>query len=374
MTSRWPMRLISAVLTFWFARLGFARRKRSDEIRKVLVAHHLLLGDTILLAPLLKKLRTRFSDAQIVVTCRPAYLTLFENCPYGVTAIPFDPRNVSTFRNLYQHRGFDLAILPGDNRFSWLARALDARWIVAFRGANSAYKNWLIDEFRDFPIQPMAWGDLLAAQLLDGPAPKPFATGEWSSPSIGNFRLPDQPYCVLHIGARTSLRLWAPEKWQQLIQWLEERKILPIITSGPGEAHLIAEVDPEKRHLSYPGDLSLAELWRLFASARFLICPDTGVSHLAKLTGVPAVTLYGPGSAVLFGAGLFWHNSRYRAVTISDFPCRNQNLVFGRIVPWAGHCARTTKQCASPRCMATIDVEMVSMAAKEFIQYAASVP
>ncbi|HWA13808.1 MAG TPA: heptosyltransferase, partial [Burkholderiales bacterium] len=156
MPSRWPIRLLSFGLAAWFGRLGLRRRSRPSNPRRILIAHHLLLGDTILLAPLLKKLRVAHPAADIVMTCRPAFVPLYESRPYGVKAMAFDPRDVATFRPLFRERGFDLALLPADNRFSWLARALDARWIVAFEGDRPAYKNWLVDEFRAYPDHAMA--------------------------------------------------------------------------------------------------------------------------------------------------------------------------------------------------------------------------
>ena len=368
MKSRWPTRLLSAALVLWYGRLGFARRKPPAVVNRILVAHHLLLGDTVLLAPLLKKIRGRYPGAEVVMTCRAAYLSIFDMRPYGVSAIVFDPRDVRSFFELFRNRGFDLAILPGDNRFSWLARALDARWVVAFNGDRSGYKNWLIDEFRDFPNRPMALADLMAEQLFDGPAPLPFALGEWRPPTARKFSLPEKPFWVFHLGARTPLRHWAPEKWRHLIQDVEKNGICPVLTSGPGEAHLITAVDLERRYRSYPGDLSLPQLWQLLSQASLLICPDTGVAHLAKLIGVPTVVLYGPGSTALFGAGDFWRGARMIEVSLPAFPCRDQNLVFGRHVAWAGHCGRSSTQCASARCMAGISVGMVSSAVTDIVK------
>lgn len=360
MASRWPIRLLSAALAAWHARLGLRSRTRAIAPRRILVAHHLLLGDTIMLAPLLKKLRERFPDAEVVLTCRPAFAALFDPQPYGVRVVPFDPRQAGTFWDLYRLRGFDVALLPADNRFSWLARALDSRWIVAFEGDRPAYKNWLVDEFRRFPDHAMALGDLIAECLVDGPAPQPYAPSEWPAPKSGEFALPAAPYCVLHVGASTPLRHWEPEKWRELISRLQASSVNPVISAGPGEEQLVSQIDPERRLPAYPGTLSLPQVWRLLAGAHSVVCPDTGVSHLARLVGVPLVVLFGPGSATLFGGGEFWRNVPDRKVTIPKFPCRDENMIFRRHLPWAEHCGRTYPlQCAAPRCMQALTVGMV---------------
>src|SRR5207302_1772315 len=105
-----------------------------------------LLGDTIMLTPLIAKCRERWPEAEIVLTCDVPYVGLYAQRPYGVHVMPYDPRDASSLRPLLNERGFDLALIPGDNRLSWLARALDARWIVAFAGDRPAYKDWPVDE------------------------------------------------------------------------------------------------------------------------------------------------------------------------------------------------------------------------------------
>jgi len=360
--SRWPIRLLCAGLTAWYSRFGLARRRPSAEPRRILVAHHFLLGDTIMLAPLLKKLRSQFPAAEIVMTCRPAFAALFAGRPYGVRAVPFDPRDASTFRDLYRLRAFDLALLPADNRYSWLARALDSRWVVAFEGDRPAYKNWLVDEFRSYPNHAMAFGDLLAERLADGPAPAPYRTAEWPAPPAADFPLPKTPYAVLHVGASSPLRYWDAAKWRQVIAFIEGLDIAPVLSAGPGESRLVTEIDSTGRLASFPGTLSLSQLWRLLAGARAVVCPDTGISHLARLVGIPLVVLFGPGSATMFGGGAFWRNSPDRHVTIPQFPCRDLNIVFRRHLPWAEHCARSVAQCADPKCMHALTTDMVTTA------------
>lgn len=369
MASRWPVRLASAALAAWHSRLGTGRRTRPDTVRRILIVHHFLLGDTIMLAPLLKKLRLLHPHAEIVVTCRPAYAALFAGRPYGVRAIAFDPRDAGTFRTLYAERGFDLALLPADNRYSWTARALDARWIVAFEGDRPAHKNWLVDEFASYPDRAMAFGDLLAACLVDGPAPPPFTTADWPAPPAAPFDLPREPYAVLHVGAGSPLRHWDPASWREIASRLEPAGIAPVLTAGPGEDRLVAAIDPEARFASFRGTLSLPQLWRLLAGASAVVCPDTGVSHLARLAGPPLVVLFGPGSAELFGGGEFWRNQPGRSLTIPHFPCRDMNVVFRRRLPWAEHCTRTPAQCPAAKCMQALTPDMVAAALKSLNVY-----
>ncbi len=323
---------------------------------RILVAHHLLLGDTLMLTPLLKKLRERYPRADIAMTVAQPFAALYTGKPYGVRAIGWDPRALP--RELFAEAPFDVAYVPGENRYAWLAAAMRARWIVAFGGEASRRKSWPVDELRDYRATPGAWGDL-TADLVDGPPPAPYAPGEWRAPVHRDFALPASPYAVLHVGASTPLKLWEPARFLALADQLAARGITPLWSGGRGEEAVVRSIDPAGRYASVAGTLDLPQLWHLLAHASLLVAPDTGVAHLGRVVGTPTVTLFGPGSAVLCGAGDFWRESRYRAVTIDPFPCRDQTILFGRSIPWARRCGRSPAQCPHPRCMDAITGDAV---------------
>ena len=77
-----------------------------------------------MLTPLLAKLRTRFPEAEIAMTVARACAPLYADRPYGVRALGWDPRDAASVRRLLRETGFDLALIPGDNRHSWLAQAM----------------------------------------------------------------------------------------------------------------------------------------------------------------------------------------------------------------------------------------------------------
>lgn len=326
--------------------------------RRILIAHQLLLGDTLMLTPLLAKLRTQYPQAEIIMVAPKATALLYQSHPYGVRALPYDPRDLQTWYTLRKEAGFDLALVPGDNRYSWLAKALGARHIVAFAGDRPAYKNWPINRLLPYPNQPAAWGDMVAG-LVPGPAPASYQASDWPDPPCTPFDTPTTPYCVLHVGASSPLKLWPPERWRALADALAGQGYSVVWSGGKGEEQRVATVDPQGRYPSYAGRLDLPQLWHLLKGARLLVCPDTGIAHMGRLTGTPTVTLFGPGSASLYGAGDFWHNSPYAAVTVAPFSCRDQHRLFKREISWVQRCSRTVQECAVPRCMHSITIEMV---------------
>jgi ADP-heptose:LPS heptosyltransferase len=331
------------------------RRHPPREPQRVLIAHHLLLGDTLMLTSLLAKLRAQYPAADIVMALPEACAPLYQAAPYGVRALGWSPRAPSRSA-LWREHGFDLAFVPGDNRVSWLALALGSRWIVGFDGDRPARKSWPFDELHRYPDKPAAWTDMVAT-LAQGPPPAPYARRDWSDPAAEPFDLPGGRYAVLHVGASTPLKRWESDKWRGLAAWLAARDIEPVWSAGPGEEAIVRECDiAAARHRSYAGALSLPQLWWLLANASLLVAPDTGVAHLGRVVSVPTVALFGPGSALISGAGEFWRDTPFRAVTIDPFVCRDQRLLFKREIAWVRRCGRSIAECPRPRCMEAIDL------------------
>jgi ADP-heptose:LPS heptosyltransferase len=343
------------------------RRGKPHAPQRILIAHHLLLGDTLMLTPLVAKLRKQYPDAAIVMTVPKAFAPLFAHRPYGMRALEWDPRDAASVRRLLAEPPFDLAFIPGDNRHAWLAQAMRARWIVAFAGDRPGYKSWPVDELREYPSSPGSWYDITAT-LVDGPPPPAFALADWGSPYPQRDlapRPPRSPYAVLHVGASARLKLWPTSSWRALAAALRSRGLAVIWSAGPGESQLVDACEPEADDIVTAGRLDLAQLFSVLRDAALLVAPDTGVAHLGRIAGVPTVALFGPGSALLAGHGDFWRNCRYRALTIDPFPCRDQHVLFKREVAWVTICKRAFAECGSPRCMAGLAVRDVLTAFDE---------
>lgn len=321
-----------------------------------------MIGDSLMLTPLVAKLRTVWPDAEIVLTTSRAVQPLYAGKPYGVEALAYDPRDPGSLRAFSRPGGYDLAIVPGDNRYGWFARALGARWIVGFANDRPEYKNWLIDELHPFPSTPAIWGEMAAA-LVDGPDPVPFSPSQWPPPAFRPFDAPVDRYVVLHLGASSPLKRWPADRWRALAAELETRGLEVVWSTGPGEESLVAECDPDARRRAYAGTLDLAQVWRLLAGARLLVAPDTGIAHVSRAAGTPTIALFGPGTHEVAGLGRFWSRSPWTTLVVDPFPCRDQHRLFKREVAWVNRCERSTRECSSPRCMGAIEMPVVLAAA-----------
>ena len=342
---------------------AFARRSmasdRPREPRTALIAHNLLLGDTLMLTALVAKLAQQHVDVTLLAS--PAAAPLYAQRPYGVRVLPFRPADASTAAALVREGPFDLAVVPGDNRYSWLAAAMGAEHIVAHAGDRPWTKDWFVDEAHPYAAEPTSWTDMVAA-LVEGPPPPPFARGDWPAPPCAPFERPQGAYAVLHVGASTPLKRWPAERWAALAQRLESRGVRPVWSAGRGEELLVAQADPAQRHRSFAGALDLAQLWHLVAGARVLVAPDTGIAHLGRAAWTPTIAIFGPGSTVVCGNGDFWRDTPWRAVTREAFPCRDQRVLFRRSIDWVRRCGRSVAECERPLCIEAVGVDEVDVA------------
>lgn len=361
--SRFWSRLL--VLSHALPRLLFGRKKPANP-QRILIAHHLLLGDSIMLAGLFKKLRRDHPQAQIDTLVPVAWLPIFAGRPYGVRGLAYDPRAVDSQQRLISEGPYDWALVPADNRWAWIARAMGARWVTAFAGGGGGVKDWPVDEFVAWPQEAEAWGDI-AGRLAPGAEPETFQPGEWPAPPLpaNAPALPAKPYAVLHLGASSPHKLWPPERWLALAESLAAAGLTVVWSGGPNEQALVAAADSAGRFTNLAGQFNMAGLWHLLAGAALLVSPDTGVAHLARLTGTPAVVLFGPGSPVVSGPGRFWRDSPFAVVWEEDIACRDQNLLFERPLPWVRHCWRSIAECGRPRCMWQIDNQRVCAAIEQ---------
>ncbi len=343
------------------------QKKKPENIKSVLVAHNLLLGDSVMLAPLLSKLRQRYPGAKIVLLCKKPFLSLLAKNPWGVQVYPYAPSDAQTVRQIVRSGPYDLAFVPGDNRYSWLALAAGARWIVGHREAKPTWRSWPLHQALPYPDLPMSWGDAMAAMAEgDAPASEPWLS-DTPAPFVG------KPYVVLHVGASNPTRFWPSEHWLEVAQWLEAQGYTPVWSGGASEQHLVHAADPDARFLSFAGKLSLDQLLALLEGAACLVCADTGVAHVAKLVNTPTITLYGPGNPIAFGPGAYWANNAIISAGFHVIPCRDQQTLFSRRVDWLHRCGRNEKTCLNfhngySACMQSIHPEEIKNAIRKLME------
>jgi ADP-heptose:LPS heptosyltransferase len=139
----------------------------------------------------------------------------------------------------------------------------------------------------------------------------------------------------VHVGAQLASRRWPARRHAAVGDALAARGWRVVFTGSAAERALVDEAVRAMRHpaVDLTGRTTLWTLGALIASARLLVCNDTGVSHVAAATRTPSVVV-ACGSDVARWAPL---DARRHAVLWRDAPCR----------PCAQPACPTAHECAT---------------------------
>jgi len=341
---------------------SFFRKPYNDgsKYNKILIAHHLLLGDTILLTPLLAKIHELYSNAEIFLLVAPHLVPLYKMRPFGVHTLPYHPRKPSLLLSCIINGTYDIAIVPGDNRYSWLARAMGSKTIITLSGDGEKWKDWQSDHFIDWPKNESTLADIFSS-LIPGKTKQIFKTSDWPLSKPKTFTRPNFPYYIFHISSRNPLRRWPSKYWRRLADVIKQHHNINLVWStGPNERYLLDDINILEDEYSYCGTLDLLQLTHLIKDSEMLISVETGISHLCRITGTKSVIIYGQGNRAIHGTEKYWEiTSPQFQIFNADITCRNIRTLFGRRLQWVNRCDRNTDECANPICITGINPDIV---------------
>jgi ADP-heptose:LPS heptosyltransferase len=105
--------------------------------------------------------------------------------------------------------------------------------------------------------------------------------------------VPAGRYVVLHPGASVPARVWPPAACAAGVRALAASGWVVLVTGGPGELELTAEVAGADG-VDLGGRTDLAALAAVLAGAEAVVVGNTGPAHLAAAVGTPVVSLFAP--------------------------------------------------------------------------------
>jgi ADP-heptose:LPS heptosyltransferase len=331
------------------------------EAREILIVASTFLGDLMMSLPLVAAVCRRYPQANVTLLVRQEYVELAEKVKGVRRAIP-EPMVYAELRKITAPapNRFDIAFVVFETRLLPLMAALDVREIVSFDDPKGRHSR-LIDRMIAFPtdrpeMMHQAW---LALRLLGSDPQFPVLRPPYLDLStIPEPKKVSRPYVVMHIGARSPLRQWLPERYAQVVVALHERGVETMLTGMDDDAllatRLTERLPPHVTLTNLVGQTSLLELAKRIERARAVFGADTGVLHLAKALGLPVVVLMGQGqnelygdARQLFGPGQYFY--------VPALPCRDKHSLHGHQVSWVSTCSR--RQCVLEKQLCIYDVQ-----------------
>ena len=260
---------------------------------QVLVLRALGLGDFLTGVPALRSRRRGFPDAEVVLAAPRVLEPLVRLA--GVADRLLDTRVLDPLD--WVGRPPDVAVNlhgSGPQSHRVLAR-LGARRTVAFGCPEAGHLGppWRAEEH-----EVRRWCRLLEEELGNAADP-------------GDLRL-DRPTedapvpgaVVVHPGAAYPARRWPAERFAAVARWAVRACHQVVVTGGPDEVGLADRVRAEAglpKEALLAGSTDLTALAAQVASARLVVCGDTGLAHLASAYAVASVVLFGPTPPELWG-------------------------------------------------------------------------
>lgn len=249
------------------------------------------LGDLLTAIPALRALRRAHPHHRLILGGNPGFGSLVARFGLADEVWPTDDREP-----LYIQFGpNDLAVnLHGRGPVSTI-RLLEAEptRIIAFAHpdipATYGFADWKRDEH-----EVSRWCRLLTSWDIPADPSDLYLEG----PAV------TRKGVVVHPGASAPARMWPPDRWARLIRDLSAIGGPVLITGGAGEVPLAREIAREAGlapSVVLAGQTSLEELAETIATARLLVCTDTGPAHLATAFHTPSVVLFGPTSPAHWG-------------------------------------------------------------------------
>jgi len=106
-------------------------------------------------------------------------------------------------------------------------------------------------------------------------------------PSSDPVEPPHDPYFIIAPGATAESRRWPAEKFADLITKMNSLYTLKAVVIGGTAEREIASFLLKKGIAieDYTGRGSVASLWKIFRNAKFTVCNESGLAHVASLCG-----------------------------------------------------------------------------------------
>ncbi len=291
---------------------------------KILVIRLSSLGDVVLTALLVRRLRERFPEAQIDFVTNSSYRMLLDAIPgldgrFDINGAEFDRYDV-------------IIDLQNNLRSRRFVRKFNAEKVIRYhRPRINRFLRIHFPSLRKKLATPqhIARQYVQAATSLgvsdDGGRAVLVPPDEWLAASkklLAENGLSGENLLLVAVGGRHKTKIWPVENWIELSAQAYANHFTEIAIIGSIGDVLAAEQIVKNatfRIVTLAGKTDTAELVGLIASAKLLVCGDSGPMHIAAGVGTPVVAIFGP-TVQEFGFAPF--TDKARVAEVSGLECR----------------------------------------------------
>ncbi|MCD4718367.1 MAG: glycosyltransferase family 9 protein [Desulfobacula sp.] len=343
--------IIGPVLLKLFPKAVMAKSK-TISLKKILIIRPGGMGDALLLLPILKEISSSF-HVRIDILCEPRNESIFKSVTFLNQV--FSYKNFKSMLYVFQ-KHYDAVFDTEQSHFlsAIIARLVRADTKVGFKtkGREKMYNKAIAYSHHIYEAK-MFW-ELFSTVFSLG---KPFHFNfPYFIPPRHNQSLSfkEEKVICLFPGATIDERLWPEKRWANVIDWIANKNLLPILIGGSKEYNQCKKIMgycKTDTGINLCSSLSILDTATLFNQTKLLISTDSGILHLGVLCNVPTISLFGAGIADKWA------------------PQGKQHFVINKMLP-CGPCTLygTTPKCQrNKQCMMQIKSIDVIVAIKKII-------
>lgn len=112
-----------------------------------------------------------------------------------------------------------------------------------------------------------------------------------------------EEFALIHPGASAAAKIWSPDRWSAIIEFLFDRGVPALVVGGPGDSAMVDAVVGQSRATvsRLEESPSIGVLGGLIQAARVALGVDSLAAHIAAAVDTPSIRLFGPGDERRFG-------------------------------------------------------------------------
>jgi len=281
--------------------------------KTILVVQSHLIGDLIMATPMLRALKKAYPESKVCLLANEFAKDLLDGFPHVDELVtmkfPWATYDYS-FKNLRNVLGvikklrkdkFDLAIdAQIDMRNAFLMYLIHAKRRLGYDITGG--KAFLTD-VPEFPVDNVNLLDArlcvleyLGIDIRNKATELPLSQENlrWVDSYLKQNNLNAGRVIGVHPGASTKEKLWQPEKFAEVIDFLNSKGYQPVIIEGPNDADIVSSIIYLCKASPLKLKTSLKNVVAFICRCSLIICLDSAAIHLAGAVGTPAVALYGP--------------------------------------------------------------------------------
>lgn len=251
---------------------------------KILIIRLSSIGDIVLTSPLLRCLKRQWPDAELHMMVKSPFAPVVEQNPHLARILLYG----QPVQDEYDY----VVDLQCNARSRRICRRLSAQRLT-FRKQNFAKLLLTLFKREIIPVRHVCDRYLEAVRPLgvenDGQGLEFHIDSQFSIPN-SQLSISNSQFSILVVGANHRTKTIPLPYLQQLAAETTDPVVL---LGGKQEAALTASVQWPDHVLDLCGKTTLQESAALLRAARHVVCPDTGMMHMAVALGVPVTLLWG---------------------------------------------------------------------------------